>query len=82
MTLFDTFIRISPHQAVSVGPVVHPVVLRRVQDVLQRPQGVHALGVDPELEESVELDVHQGLRRRDGKGQGKVEGLESNRVKT
>ena len=62
--------------------MVHPVVLRGVQDVLQRPKGVHALGVDPELEERVELDVHQGLRRGDGKGQGEVERLESNRVKT
>ena len=55
--------------------VVHPVVLRRVEHVLQRAQGVDALGVDPELEEQVELDVHQRVRRRDGQGHWQIERL-------
>ena len=54
---------------------MHPVVLRGVEDVLQGAETVDALRVDPELEERVELDVHDGLRRRDGQGQGEVERL-------
>ncbi len=39
--------------------MMNSVVLWSVEDVLQRSQIVHALCVDPELKQSVELNVHQ-----------------------
>jgi hypothetical protein len=55
--------------------VVHPVVLRSVEDVLERAEAVDAFGVDPELEQRVELDVHQHERRRYSQSQREVEWL-------
>ncbi len=59
--------------------MVDPVVLRGVEDVLQRPHRVHALRVDPKLEESVELDVHHRLRGGNEQCQRQVERLKRER---
>ena len=63
-------------QAVSVCPVVNPVVTGGVEDQLQRPEVGHQLGVDPELVEEVQLFVDQRLAGGYEESQGQVERLE------
>ena len=63
-------------QAVSVCPVVNPVMTGSVQDQLQRAQVGHQLGVDPELVEQVQLLVDQRLAGWDEESQGEIERLE------
>ena len=63
-------------QAVSVGPVMNPVMTGSVEDELQRAEVGDELGVDPELVEQVQLLVDQRLAGGDEEGQGEVERLE------
>lgn len=54
--------------------MVDAVVGGSVEDPLQRPAVLHQLGVDPKLEQEVELQVHQqGRERHAQKGQGLVD---------
>jgi len=51
------------------------MVLGRVENILQGTEIPDDLGVDPELEEQVELGMNQHLSRRDEEGHRKIERL-------
>jgi len=54
---------------------MYSVVLGRVENILQGTEIPDDLGVDPELEEQVELGMNQHLSRRDEEGHRKIERL-------
>ena len=54
---------------------MYSVVLGRVENILQGTEIPDDLGVDPELEEQVELGMNQHLGRRDEEGHRKIERL-------
>ena len=63
-------------QAVSVSPVMNPVMTGSVEDELQRAEVGDQLGVDPELVEQVQLLVDHRLAGWDEESQGQIERLE------
>lgn len=54
---------------------MYSVVLGRVENILQGTEIPDDLGVDPELEEQVELGMNQHLSWRDEEGHRKIERL-------
>ena len=61
--------------------MVDTMMLGRVEDVLQRPEILDHLGMDPELEDQVELGVNDHVGRWNEEGHRKVERLQSKRPK-
>ena len=64
-------------KSVYTATVMNPVVTGCVQNILQRANTFHHLGVDPELVEQIQLLVDNGVAWRDEEGHGKVERLKS-----
>jgi len=58
---------------------MHPVMARRVQDPLERPERADGRRVDPELIDQVELLMHEEMGGRHKQGQRQVHSLSKQR---